>query len=132
MSEPAATYDPTLPMDLDRMRFALMDVDVDAPMAPDVTYLAMLDGADNNWRLAAAAMARSFAADAARKVQSLQGDPGSITWGDRASKWLKIAAELEAEAARLGTGTGGFWDAEVERSDLVTTRAEYSAALRRA
>jgi hypothetical protein len=131
MSEPTATYDPALVTDLDWMRSRLGDTDTTAPVAPDATYLAYLTAADDNWRLGAAALARSFAADAARKAQSIQGDPGSISWGDRSGKWLKIAAELEAEASRLGIGSGALWVADVERSDLMTDVGEYSVALRR-
>ena len=132
MSEATATFDPTLPTDLDRMRDALGDVDTDAALAPDATYLTRLADADDDWRLAAAAMARSFASRAAAKPESLSGDGvGSITWGDRAKRWLAIAGHLEAEAARLNR-SGGFWDADPERVDLIDTTGEYSISLRRA
>ena len=131
MSEPTASFDPALLTDLDRMRDALGDVDVTAPLAPDATYLARLADAGDDWRLAGAAMARSFAARAVTRPEALSGDPGDIRWGNRASKWLAIAAQLEAEAARLGR-SGGFWAAEAERADLIDTSAEYSVALRRA
>lgn len=131
MSEATATFDPALATDLDRMRDALGDVDTEAPLAPDATYLTRLADVDDDWRLAAAAMARSFASRAAAKPQSLSGEGvGAIAWGDRASRWLKIAAHLEAEAARLNR-SGGFWSAEAERTDLIDTTGEYSVALRR-
>lgn len=133
MSEPTATYNPALLTDLDWMRHALGDTNTAAPFAPDVTFLAYLDTAGNVWRLAAAALARSLASRAINQPNSISspGD-GSLSWGDRAAAWLRIAAELEAEASRLGVGSGGgLWVAEVERSDMVLDDGEYSIELRR-
>lgn len=126
-----ATYNPALTSTRDRMRDALGDIDTTAPMAPDVTYDAYLTDAGDDWRMAAAGLARRFAAQAAGKAQSIQGEPGAINWGDRATKWLKIAAHLEAEAARLRTPSGS-WSADAERTDLLDISGEYSVALRRA
>lgn len=124
-------YDPALTTDRDWMRSRLGDTDDAAPFAPDETYDAYLAAADDNWRLAAAALARSLASTAINRPSSLSApDEGSISWNDRAAAWLKIAAELEAEATRLGQG-GSLWVADIERSDLVTTDTEYSIALRR-
>lgn len=124
MSEPVATYDPTQPADLDRMRDALGDTDVSAPVFPDVTYLAKLTEHGGAWRLAAAAMARSLAAQANAKLQALSvaGDV-ALTWGDRAKRWLDIALALEqAHVASLppvdGAGTVGF---------AMPTRGEWAA-----
>ena len=126
------SYDPALSTDRDWMRSRLGDTDDAAPFAPDETYDAYLAAADDNWRLAAAALARSLASTAVNRPRSisLAGDP-AISWGDRAAAWLQIAAELEAEASRLGIGSAALWVAEVERADLIGDTAEYSAALRR-
>lgn len=125
----AATYDPTLATDLDRMRDALGDVNVEAPFAPDETYLARLNEA-GSWRIAAAAMARSFAARAINDPSSFTavGDM-SVSWNDRASAWLRIASALESEAARDTAAIGGFWSADVERGDLAYGGGEYSNPL---
>lgn len=122
------TYDPALSTDRDWMRYRLGDTDDANPIAPDATYDAVLADADD-WRLAAARMARSFASTYASKPQGLTADDGSgLRYGDRAKAWLSIAAELEAEASRLNRG---LWTATVTRSDLVTSDAEYSVELRR-
>lgn len=132
MSEPIATYSPALLTDLDWMRHALGDTNTAAPFAPDVTFLAYLDTAGNIWRLAAAALARSLASRAINQPTSIPVGGGSLSWSDRAAQWLKIAATLEAEASRLGIGSGGgLWVAEVERSDMVSDDGEYSIELRR-
>lgn len=132
MTEPIATYNPALVTDLDWMRSRLGDTNPAAPYAPDVSYLAYLAAAGDNWRLAAAALARALASAAINRPNSINapGD-GAIAWGDRAAAWLKIAAELEAEASRLGLGAGSLWVAEVERADLIPDAGEYSVALRR-
>lgn len=125
-------YDPSLSTDRDWMRNRLGDTDDAAPIVPDATYDAYLAAADDNWRLAAAALARSLASTAINRPNSLNGaNIGSISWGDRAAQWLKIAAELEAEASRLGLGSAALWVAEVERADLIGDTDEYSVALKR-
>lgn len=127
-----ATFDPTLTSDLDWMRDALGDTDTSAALYEDEAYTAYLDAADDNWRLGAAAMARRLASRYANRPTSLTSDDGSgIRWGDRVANWLKTAAQLEAEASRLGIGSAGLWVAEVERSDIGTDASEYSVALRR-
>lgn len=127
-----ATYDPTLATDLDWMRDALGDTDTSAALYEDEAYAAYLDAADDNWRLGAAAMARRLASRYANRPTSLTSDDGSgIRWGDRVANWLKTAAQLEAEAARLGVGGAALWSADPERSDISTSAGEYSAALRR-
>ena len=126
------TFDPALSTDRDWMRQRLGDTDDAAPIVPDATYDAYLADA-GSWRLAAAALARSLASAAVNRPRSLTGEGvGAISWGDRAAAWLKIAAELEAEASRLGEGSGALWTAEAERGDIGYTDAEYSVALRRA
>lgn len=129
----AATFDPNLLTDLDRMRDALGDINLESPFAPDETYLARLQEAGDNWRLAGAAMARSFASRAINSPTSFTatGDM-SVSWADRAKSWLTIAAALEAENARLEEPVrSGMWFASAERSDLDERDGEYSLPLRR-
>lgn len=132
MTEPAATYNPALTTPLDRMRDALDDINVDAPFVPDVTYLAYLSDADSDWRLATAAMARKLASRAINSPSSFNvPDEVSVSWGDRAAAWLRVATFYEAEAARLSNG-GALWVAEVSRAGMDDTDdAEYSVELRR-
>lgn len=127
-----ASFDPSLPTPLDRMRDALGDIDVEAPLAPDETYMTRLNDAGGSWRLAAAAMARSFASRAISEPSSFTatGDM-SVSWNNQAATWLKIAQALEADAARENQAEGGFWSASMERSDLATDTGEYSVHLRR-
>src|SRR5690606_19337650 len=81
---PVATFDPALPLDLDKMRDALGDINVEKPLFPDVTYEAKLAEAGGAWRLAAAAMARSLAARAAKQMESFSaGSQPAIAWGNR-------------------------------------------------
>lgn len=129
----SATFDPALLTPIDWMRDALGDVNIDAPYAPDATYEARLTDADGNWRLAAAAMARSFASRAINDPTSFSA-PGdlSVGWTNRANEWLRIAAALEADAARLTPAKGGFWTATLERGDLAQRdEGEYSIELKR-
>lgn len=132
MSEPSATYNPEQTSDLDRMRYALGDIDVTAPFDPDVAYLAKL-ALHVDWRLAAAAIARSLAARAISAPESFTavGDM-SISWSSRADKWLRIAGALEqavaAERDRENVTSFGFLEAE--RADLPVADAEYSNGLR--
>lgn len=134
MSEqpPVATFNPALLTDLDRMRDALGDTDVTAPMFPDVTYDARLVEMGQAWRLAAAAMARSLASQANAKVQSFsEGDGVSVSWGDRARRWLDIAAALEAAHWALhapATSAGTVEVAMPTRGEVDT--AEYSNGLK--
>lgn len=134
MSEqpPEATFDPSLPTDLDRMRDALGDIDVNAPMFPDVTYEAKSVEMGGAWRLAAASMARSLASQANAKMQSFAaGGDLSVTWGDRARRWLDIAAALEAahHAAHPPVDVdGGVYVAMPTRGE--DDAAEYSNGLR--
>jgi hypothetical protein len=127
----AATFDPNLATDLDRMRYAVGDTNVAAPFDDDVTYIAML-AAYTDWRLAAAAIARGLASRAINRPNSFTavGDV-SLSWGDRATAWLKIAANLEAQVAAEATTTdGAIGFALADRADLVQDDAEYSNGLR--
>lgn len=129
----AASFDPGLLTPLDWMRDALGDVNIEEPFAPDETYLARLNDANGSWRLAAAAMARSFASRAINDPSSF-GATGDMTvsWNDRSSAWLKIAQSLEADAARIEPARGGFWTAKLVRGDLAQRdEGEYSMELKR-
>lgn len=127
-----ATFNPALPTDLDRMRDILGDVDLDNPMAPDVTYSARLQAASGNWKLAAAAMARSFASRAINNISSFSatGDM-SISWNNRARDWLLLAEQLEAEvSADQGEALeNSIWSTDVIRGDR-NIRGEYSRPMR--
>lgn len=124
------TYNPALLTDLDRMRNILGDVNLDAPYAEDETYIARLLEASGSWKLAAAAMARSFAAQAINQVSSFStGSDLAVSWSSRADSWLKIAQSLEQDAARDretdDSTTSGWWSAKVTRSDR-RVRSEYA------
>lgn len=130
-----ATFNPSLLTEIDRMRDALGDINVAAPFAPDETYLARLEEAAGDWRLAGAAMARSFASRAINSPTSFTavGDV-AVSWADRANAWLKIAAHLEAESSRLvvSVSRSSFWVAQAVRSDANDAVSdEYSVELRR-
>jgi len=131
---PVATFDPALPLDLDKMRDALGDINVEKPLFPDVTYEAKLAEAGGAWRLAAAAMARSLAARAAKQMESFSaGSQPAIAWGNRTRRWLDVAAALEqAHAATVesnGGGAGAISTALPTRGNA-GDRGEYSNGLK--
>ena len=128
-----ATFNPSLLTEIDRMRDALGDINVAAPFAPDETYLARLEEAAGDWRLAGAAMARSFASRAINSPTSFTavGDV-AVSWADRANAWLKIAAHLEAESSRVVVSVQprSFWVAQSVRDEqLAESDGEYSVEL---
>jgi hypothetical protein len=125
-----ASFNPSLPTSLDKMRDVLGDTSLTAPFAPDETYTAYL-AENTNWKLAAAAMARSFASRAINRPTSFTavGDV-AVSWADRAQSWLRIAASLEAQVARetapSDTGTLNY----AYPSRLDDEDGEYSNGLR--
>lgn len=125
-----ATYNPALLTDIDRMRNILGDVNVEVPYADDETYTARLLLASGSWKLAAASMARSFAARSINDVTSFSaGSDVSVSWTDRAAAWLKIAQSLEEDAARdIDPDAGAnqtWWDATTTRAGK-RIRSEYA------
>lgn len=102
----AATYDNTLPTAKDRMRFALGDTNVAAPLEQDETYAAAL--AQNGEKLGQAVMAEALAARYAQRPDSLSSDGDSITWRERVKTWLALATRLRAEVAAGISGGATF------------------------
>lgn len=99
-----ATYNNTLPTTLDRMRFAVGDInftelDTSGALRQDEEYdaLVLLTG---DWRLAVADMADSLAAQYAQSPDSFtaQGDM-SVSWRERVSTWLSVARRYRTEVA---------------------------------
>lgn len=106
------TYDSALPTTRDEARLRLGDTSgtpTTSPATeylPDATYNAVIE-ALTDWRLAAASLARSLAARAINQPSSFaaQGDM-SVSWTDRAKRWLEIAAALEAEVSSESSTLG--------------------------
>src|SRR5690349_12538890 len=98
MAEPAGTYDPNLGSDLDRMRQIVGDIDATDWLRPDAEYLALL-GQETDWRLAAARMADSLAAQFGRRVDRYGDQSVNVSWSSRVSAWQALAQRLRAEVA---------------------------------
>lgn len=99
-----ATYDNTLPTALDRMRFSVGDINFTdtepaGALRQDEEYDAILL-LQGDWRLAAADMADSLAAQFAQSPDSFTatGDM-SVSWKERVSTWLATARRLRTEVA---------------------------------
>lgn len=125
-------YDPTLSTPIDSMRQALGDIEEPA-LAPDETYAARLIEMGGNWRRAAAALARSFAAAAIQQPSSLSGGSKSIAWTTPARDWLALAASLEAQAAAEDNPVAGdatLYVTMPSRADIIEDAGEYSNGLR--
>lgn len=126
-----ATYDPSLGDDISRMRQAVGDTDLAEPFEPDVTYTALLLES-SDWRLAAAALARSLAARAINRPGSFTsvGDL-TVSWNDRASAWLRLATALEtAYAHETSTADNGVGFSDPVRPVRQRQRSGYSNGLR--
>lgn len=125
-------YDPTLFTPIDSMRQALWDI-VAPGIAPDETYEAQLLEMGGNWRRAAAALARSFAAAAIREPTSLSGGSKSIGYTTPARDWLALAVALEQQASAAETPVAGNTRLYVtlpSRADIIEPTGEYSNGLR--
>lgn len=102
------TYDPTLATALDRVRFAVGDVDVedDAAIKPDTEYDAVILANDSE-QGAIAEMARALAAQVMQDPDSYSESGGiSIRWGERIKTWLALADTASARAEASGAGAG--------------------------
>jgi hypothetical protein len=106
MSEPVATYDPSLSTEKDIVRFKVGDIDVTTnadgrtnALRPDVEYLAVLD-LHGDWRLATADMAESLASQYAQEPDSFTatGDM-SVSWKERVKQWQWLASQMRSAVA---------------------------------
>lgn len=125
------SYDPTIVTDIDRMRYALGDITAPGN-DPDETYTAQLTAMGGSWRRAAAAIARSFAARGIGRPTQMSDDGTAMSWmSDRSGAWLRLAAQLEAEAAaEEATQDGALYVQAPSRLDLSQPDGEYSMGLR--
>lgn len=120
----AATYDPLLPTDRDRLRFRLGDTDVpDNALVSDEQYDAMI--AASGWRIAGAELAEGLAARFAQEPDSVSiGGTISVSWRSMIARWIGVAAQLRAEAAAATSAAGnGFRSFAPSRFDR--DEAEY-------
>ena len=92
-----ATFDNTLPTELDQMRFMVGDVDVAAALEQDETYASAL--ALHGFKLGTAAIAEALAARYAQRPDSISSEDGSLSWRERVKTWLALATRLRAEEA---------------------------------
>ena len=100
-----ATFDNTLPAALDRMRFALGDVDVAVALEQDETYAANL--ALHGEQLAIAVMAEALAARFAQDPDSFQTGSLAVTWRERVKTWLALANRIRAELSAVSGALAG-------------------------
>lgn len=106
MSTPAATFDQTLPTDLDWMRFILGDMNMDAPLRSDAQYQALLASSANRY-LACAEMAESLASEYAQQPDSFTavGDV-SLSWRERVKTWEARALQMRQLGGSASAGSG--------------------------
>ena len=100
-----ASYNAELPASLDRMRLRLGDTTVvpeAKALAPDETYLALLSL--HGEALATAVLAESFAARFGQQPGTVSVNGKMVSWKDRVSTWLELAARLRADGVS-GTRT---------------------------
>lgn len=90
-------YDPTLPDAKNRVRFALGDTG-DAALLPggEAGYTSLLTAFGDDEARVYRAAARALANAYGHIPQSVGGGGESVSWGDRAAHWRKIAAGLVA------------------------------------
>lgn len=104
MSEPAATYHEAQDRALDRLRYLLGDYDMNAPLLPDLTYLAILAQQFSDERLTAIQIGDGLLAKYALMPTSMSNSTGeSIAWANRLKYWSSLVARLRAEIALAAT-----------------------------
>lgn len=108
----SATYDPTLASALDRVRFAVGDIDVvdtgdgSPALKPDEEYLAVLAVEDTE-QGAVATMAMALAAQVMQDPDSYSESGGiSLKWSERIKTWLKISEDAGIRAGTSPTSAG--------------------------
>lgn len=119
----SASYDPTLTTALDRMRLRLGDTDVEPEedaLAPDETYLALLSLQGE--ALGTATLAESFAARFGQEPGTVTVGGDTISWKDRVSTWLELAARLRKDAAAV-VAAGNRTTFAGPRVGMLTTKA---------
>lgn len=95
-----ATFDPSLPQPLDRMRFTVGDINVAAAEVQDETYLALYAANGNDENLAALNVADYLILSYARQPESVE-----VTGAVKVAFTSRLAA-LEQIAMRLRIITG--------------------------
>jgi len=98
-----ATYDPTLATARDRLRFALGDTNVAAPLEADTTYDAAI--AWHGETGAMRAMAEGLASRFAQKPDRISDGDFSVSWGERVKAWRALAAGDGAATGSRAAGT---------------------------
>ena len=106
-----ATYDPTLASARDRLRFALGDTNVAAPLEADTTYDAAI--AWHGEAGALRAMAEGLASRFAQKPDRISDGDFSVSWGERVKAWRALVSGSGAP------GTAGT--VQATRGDEVTS-----------
>lgn len=104
----AATYNPGLVTDRDKIRFRLGDVNIDKALVPDETIMALLAVSGATVLSVAGDLAASIAAQYAQKVDTDLDNQG-LKYSQLAKQFTDLAARLRAEdrVARLEVVTGG-------------------------
>jgi hypothetical protein len=115
-----ATFDPTLVTAKDRLRAALGDRDMTAPLRTDEEYWAQLALTPDE-RLATAVMAEGLAAEYAFQPTTVSNENGTVSWAGRITAWQALAARLYAELK--ASAATGFGSARAERAGEI--RSEY-------
>lgn len=120
-----ATFTNSLPTALDRMRYALGDVNVAAALEQDETYTANLSL--HGETLGIAAMAEALAARFAQKPDTFGSAGMNVSWRERVKTWLALAARLRAETAMATSGVAASFTAtrgDDTESEYVRTTAD--------
>lgn len=124
MSDPIASYDPTLADPISRLRFALGDANVLAPLLPDVTYTAVLEAQGGDEQAAAVALARSLISrEAQAPTRIVAPDGQSAEFGKRLAGWQALIDTAPSSAG--GSTAGGVRMHRPERADRRDDGSEY-------
>lgn len=92
-----ATFDATLPADLDRVRLLLGDTDTTAALLADTTITAML--ALYSFREAVAQLAQGLISEFAQMPDSIKTGSVTIDWKSRVDAWGKLVIQVRSGSA---------------------------------
>lgn len=114
------SFNPTLMTAIDRVRFAVGDVQ-SAELLPDDTYAAILAGFDGDERKTTLQIAEFLIVRYAQEPDKVDLDGGktSAAWSERIKAWRRLADQIRAEFAQavVTTQGGGAGTRRVSRFD---------------
>lgn len=120
-----ATFDPTLLTPLDRVRRAVGDTNVDAPLRSNEEILSVLARLSGDEPGAIAEISAGLAVEYAQRPDSINDDGTAIRWGERVKTWLSTAEFNRGLAVTIATGSGEAESIQLIRRGYDPSHAEY-------